>query len=196
MKIGYIRISTQDQNYNLQEDALNKLGCEMIFKETVSGATKERPQLKKLLEQIRKGDVVVVYKLDRLGRSLKHLLEIVEILNSKNVALQSLHDNIDTTTPQGRLFFNISASFAEFEKDLIRERTKAGLEAARERGKKGGRRKGLSKEAQQKAIIAENYYNEGIKSVNEIATDLKISKMTLYKYLRERNVEIKVYNRK
>ncbi|CAI8717782.1 recombinase family protein [Chryseobacterium sp. IT-36CA2] len=196
MKIGYIRISTQDQNYNLQEDALNKLGCEMIFKETVSGAKKERPQLKKLLEQIRKGDVVVVYKLDRLGRSLKHLLEIVEILNSKNVALQSLHDNIDTTTPQGRLFFNISASFAEFEKDLIRERTKAGLEAARERGKKGGRRKGLSKEAQQKAIIAENYYNEGIKSVNEIATDLKISKMTLYKYLRERNVEIKAYNRK
>ena len=141
-------------------------------------------------------NVIVVYKLDRLGRSLKHLLEIVEILNSKNVALQSLHDNIDTTTPQGRLFFNISASFAEFEKDLIRERTKAGLEAARERGKKGGRRKGLSKEAQQKAIIAENYYNEGIKSVNEIATDLKISKMTLYKYLRERNVEIKVYNRK
>ena len=196
MKIGYIRISTQDQNYNLQEDALNKLGCEMIFKETVSGAKKERPQLKKLLEQIRKGDVVVVYKLDRLGRSLKHLLEIVEVLNSKNVALQSLHDNIDTTTPQGRLFFNISASFAEFEKDLIRERTKAGLEAERERGKKGGRRKGLSKEAQQKAIIAENYYNEGIKSVNEIATDLKISKMTLYKYLRERNVEIKVYNRK
>ena len=196
MKIGYIRISTQDQNYNLQEDALNKLGCEIIFKETVSGAKKERPQLKKLLEQIRKGDVVVVYKLDRLGRSLKHLLEIVEILNSKNVALQSLHDNIDTTTPQGRLFFNISASFAEFEKDLIRERTKAGLEAARERGKKGGRRKGLSKEAQQKAIIAENYYNEGIKSVNEIAADLKISKMTLYKYLRERNVEIKVYNRK
>ncbi|WP_228444954.1 recombinase family protein [Chryseobacterium echinoideorum] len=196
MKIGYIRISTQDQNYNLQEDALNKLGCKMIFKETVSGATKERPQLKKLLEQIRKGDVVVVYKLDRLGRSLKHLLEIVEILNSKNVALQSLHDNIDTTTPQGRLFFNISASFAEFEKDLIRERTKAGLEAARERGKKGGRRKGLSKEAQQKAIIAENYYNEGIKSVNEIAADLKISKMTMYKYLRERNVEIKVYNRK
>ena len=195
MKIGYIRISTQDQNYNLQEDALNKLGCEMIFKETVSGATKERPQLKKLLEQIRKGDVVVVYKLDRLGRSLKHLLEIVEILNSKNVALQSLHDNIDTTTPQGRLFFNISASFAEFEKDLIRERTKAGLEAARERGKKGGRRKGLSKEAQQKAIIAENYYNEGIKSVNEIAADLKISKMTLYKYLRERNVKIKAYNK-
>ena len=195
MKIGYIRISTQDQNYNLQEDALNKLGCEMIFKETVSGAKKERPQLKKLLEQIRKGDVVVVYKLDRLGRSLKHLLEIVEILNTKSVALQSLYDNIDTTTPQGRLFFNISASFAEFEKDLIRERTKAGLEAARERGKKGGRRKGLSKEAQQKAIIAENYYNEGIKSVNEIAADLKISKMTLYKYLRERNVKIKAYNK-
>ena len=196
MKIGYIRISTQDQNYYLQEDALNKLGCEMIFKETVSGAKKERPQLKKLLEQIRKGDVIVVYKLDRLGRSLKHLLEIVEILNTKNVALQSLHDNIDTTTPQGRLFFNISASFAEFEKDLIRERTKAGLDAARERGKKGGRRKGLSKEAQQKAILTENYYNEGIKSVNEIAADLKISKMTLYKYLRERNVEIKAYRRK
>lgn len=196
MKIGYIRISTQDQNYHLQEDALKKLGCEIIFKETISGAKKERPQLQKLLEQIRKGDVVVVYKLDRLGRSLKHLLEIVEILNTKHVGLQSLSDSIDTTTPQGRLFFNISASFAEFEKDLIRERTKAGLEAARERGKKGGRRKGLSKEAQQKAILAENYYNEGIKSVNEIATDLNISKMTLYKYLRERNVKIKAYRNK
>ena len=126
-----------------------------------------------------KGDIVVVYKLDRLGRSLKHLLEIVELLNSKEFGLQSLHDCIDTTTPQGRLFFNISASFAEFERDLIRERTKAGLEAARERGKKGGRRKGLSKEAHQKAILAENYYLEGIKSVSEIASDLNISKMTL-----------------
>lgn len=195
MKIAYIRVSTQEQNYHLQEDALLEIGCEMIFKETVSGAKKDRPELAKMLEQIRKGDIVVVYKLDRLGRSLKHLLEIVEILNNKEVGLQSLRDKIDTTTPQGRLFFNISASFAEFEKDLIRERTKAGLQAARERGRKGGRKKGLSKQAQQKAILAETYYKEGIKSVQEIATDLGISKMTLYKYLRERNVEIRAYKK-
>ncbi|WP_454060774.1 recombinase family protein [Elizabethkingia ursingii] len=193
MKIGYARVSTQDQNFELQEDALNTFGCEILFKETASGAKADRPELDKLIAQLRKGDIVMVYKLDRLGRSLKHLLEIVDLLNKKEVGLQSISDSIDTTTPQGRLFFNISASFAEFEKDLIRERTKAGLEAARARGRKGGRRRGMSKEAEQKAILAETYYREGKMSVIEISKEVGISKMTLYKYLRHRNVPISAY---
>lgn len=157
MKIGYARVSTKDQLLDLQIDALKKDGCELIFKETASGAKTDRPELQKLLNHLRKGDIVVVYKLDRLGRSLKHLLEVVAELNLKEVGIRSINDAIDTTTPQGRLFFNISASFAEFERDLIRERTKSGLEAARARGRKGGRRQGMTKEAEQKAILAETY---------------------------------------
>ncbi|CAA7393832.1 recombinase family protein [Chryseobacterium fistulae] len=140
--------------------------------------------------------LLIVYKLDRLGRSLKHLLEMVDFFNKKEVGLRSISDSIDTTTPQGRLFFNISASFAEFEKDLIRERTRAGLEAARARGRKGGRRRGMSKEAEQKAILVETYYREGKMSVMEIAKEVGISKMTLYKYLRHRNVPISAYSYK
>lgn len=195
MKIGYARVSTKDQMLDLQIDALNKEGCELIFKETASGVKTDRPELQKLLTHIRKGDMVVVYKLDRLGRSLKHLLEVVSELNTKEVGIKSINDAIDTTTPQGRLFFNISASFAEFERDLIRERTKSGLEAARARGRKGGRRQGMTKEAEQKAILAEIYYKEGKMGVNQIATEIGVSKMTLYKYLRYRNVEISVYHR-
>jgi DNA invertase Pin-like site-specific DNA recombinase len=134
MKIGYARVSTKDQSLNLQTDALTKAGCEIIFNEIASGAKSDRVELDKLFSQIRKGDILVVYKLDRLGRSLKHLLEFVAILNEKQIGLQSISDAIDTTTPQGRLFFNISACFSEFERDLIRERTRAGLEAARARG--------------------------------------------------------------
>ena len=146
-----------------------------------------------MIEHIRTEDVVVVYKLDRLGRSLKHLLELVDMLNKRNIGLLSITDMIDTTTPQGRLFFNISASLAEFEKDLIRERTQAGLEAARARGRKGGRRRGMSKEAEQKAILAESYYREGKMGVGLIAKEIGVSKMTLYKYLRYRNVPIGKY---
>ncbi len=193
MKIGYARVSTKDQNLELQTDTLTKAGCEIIFKETASGAKTDRIELAKMLAQLRKGDVVVVYKLDRLGRSLKHLLEVVAQLNEKQVGIQSISDAIDTTTPQGRLFFNISACFAEFERDLIRERTKAGLEAARARGRKGGRRQGMTKEAEQKAILAETYYKEGKMGVNQIASEIGVSKMTLYKYLRHRNVAIGTY---
>ncbi len=195
MKIGYARISTKDQVLDLQIDALNKDGCEMIFEETASGAKTDRPELQNLLKHIRKGDIVVVYKLDRLGRSLKHLLEVVSELNSKEVGIRSINDAIDTTTPQGRLFFNISASFAEFERDLIRERTKSGLEAARARGRKGGRRQGMTKEAEQKAILAETYYKEGKMGVNQIAEEIGVSKMTLYKYLRYRKVKIGNYTK-
>lgn len=193
MKIGYARVSTKDQNLELQTDALKKAGCELIYTEIASGAKADRVELEKLLSQLRVGDVVVVYKLDRLGRSLKHLLEVVAQLGKMNVALQSICDAIDTTTAQGRLFFNISGCFAEFERDLIRERTKAGLEAARARGRKGGRRQGLTKEAEQKAILAETYYKEGKMGVNQIAIEIGVSKMTLYKYLRYRNVEISPY---
>lgn len=193
MKIGYARVSTKDQNFQLQEDALKKEGCELVFYETASGAKTDRPELNRLIEHLRADDVIVVYKLDRLGRSLKHLLDVVDILNKKEVGLHSITDMIDSTTPQGRLFFNISASLAEFEKDLIRERTKAGLEAARARGRKGGRRRGMSKEAEQKAILAESYYREGTLSTNQIAKEIGVSKMTLYKYLRYRNVPIGNY---
>ena len=193
MKIGYARISTKDQNLELQIDALKKAGCELIFTEIASGTKVDRVELGKLLSQIRVGDVVVVYKLDRLGRSLKHLLEVVAQLGKMDVAIQSICDAIDTTTAQGRLFFNIAGSFAEFERDLIRERTHAGLAAARARGRKGGRRQGMSKEAQQKAILAETYYKEGKMGVNQIALEIGVSKMTLYKYLRARNVEISAY---
>ncbi|MEA5402751.1 recombinase family protein [Arcicella sp. DC2W] len=195
MKIGYARVSTKDQNLEMQTDTLTKAGCEIIFTETASGAKTDRIELTKMLGQIRKGDIVVVYKLDRLGRSLKHLLEVVALLNDKQVGIQSISDAIDTTTPQGRLFFNISACFAEFERDLIRERTKAGLEAARARGRKGGRRQGMTKEAEQKAILAETYYKEGKMGVNQIALEIGVSKMTLYKYLRHRKVTIGSYHK-
>ncbi|PWK22364.1 DNA invertase Pin-like site-specific DNA recombinase [Arcicella aurantiaca] len=195
MKIGYARVSTKDQVLDLQIDALKKEGCMLIFKETASGAKADRPELHKLMSHLRKDDVVVVYKLDRLGRSLKHLLEIVAELEMKNVGLKSINDAIDTNTPQGRLFFNISASFAEFERDLIRERTKSGLEAARARGRKGGRRQGMTKEAEQKSILAETYYKEGKMGVNQIAKEIGVSKMTLYKYLRHRDVKISNYNK-
>ena len=195
MKIGYARVSTKDQSLNLQTDALTKVGYEIIFNEIASGAKSDRVELDKLFSQIRKSDILVVYKLDRLGSSLKHLLEFVAILNEKQIGLQSISDAIDTTTSQGRLFFNISACFSEFERDLIRERTRAGLEAARARGRKGGRRQGMTKEAEQKAILAETYYREEKMGVNQIALEIGVSKMTLYKYLRYRKVPIGSYQK-
>ena len=195
MKFGYARISTTDQNLDLQIDALKKEGCEKIFQETVSGAKTERVELNRLLEQVRQGDVIVVWKLDRLGRSLKHLVSLVSALIDKGVGLRSLNDPIDTTSSHGRLIFNIFASLAEFERDLIRERTQAGLQAARARGRKGGRPKGLSAAAEKKAIAAEALYKEGQLSVGEITENLNISKATFYSYLRHRGVEIGAYRK-
>lgn len=194
MLLGYARVSTKDQNLNLQVDALREHGCSKFFSDIVSGAKAARPGLDQMLQEARPKDVIVVWKLDRLGRSLKHLVDLVAELNERNIGLRSLNDPIDTTTAQGRLVFNIFASLAEFEREIIRERTNAGLAAARARGKKGGRRPGLSEEAQRKARIAESYYNEGVQ-VNQIAQDLQISKATLYKYLRYRGVEIGEYNK-
>lgn len=189
MKIGYARVSTKDQNLSMQMDALKKEGCQLIFKEKVSGSKAERIELAKMMGQIRKGDVVIIWKLDRLGRSLRHLVELASELLDKGAGLKSLNDPIDTTTPQGRLIFNIFASLAEFERDIIRERTRAGLEAARARGRKGGRPKGLSLEAQKTAMAAEALYNERKLSVKEISDRLNISKSTLYSYLRYRKTQ-------
>ncbi|WP_019503259.1 recombinase family protein [Pleurocapsa sp. PCC 7319] len=194
MLLGYARVSTNDQNLDLQLDALRSHGCERFFSDVVSGAKANRPGLDEMLKNAREDDVIVIWKLDRLGRSLKHLVELVAELNERKIGLQSLNDPIDTTTAQGRLVFNIFASLAEFEREIIRERTNAGLAAARARGRKGGRKPGLSEEAQRKARIAESYYKEGM-PVNQISKDLNISKATLYKYLRYRKVEISQYQK-
>lgn len=190
MKLGYARVSTREQNLNMQVIALEEEGCEKIYEEVVSGAKAERPILDNVLKQLREGDVLVVWKLDRLGRSLKNLVELIQWFMENKVGLKSLNDPIDTTTPQGRLIFNIFACLAEFERDLIRERTQAGLNAARARGRKGGRPRGIPKAQEATAYAAETLYREGKIAVNQIAKQLNISKSTLYKYLRHRNVAI------
>jgi DNA invertase Pin-like site-specific DNA recombinase len=190
MRFGYARVSTRDQNLELQLDALNQAGCEIVFQEKASGAKAARPELERLLSQLRKGDTVYIYKLDRLGRSLRHLLTLVADFEKLGVGLVSLTDAINTASAQGRLIFNLFASLAEFERELIRERTHAGLTSARARGRVGGRRRGLSEEAERTAIIAETLYKEQKLGVNEIARRLHISKVTLYKYLRHRGTII------
>lgn len=193
MKIGYARVSTREQNLTMQVIALENADCEKIYEEVVSGAKADRPILENVIKQLRPGDVLVIWKLDRLGRSLKNLVELVQRLMESNIGLCSLNDPVDTTSPQGRLIFNIFASLAEFERDVIRERTQAGLSAARSRGRLGGRPKGLDKAAEATACAAETLYKEKKLSVMDICKKLSISKSTLYKYLRHRNVAITAY---
>lgn len=195
MKIGYARVSTRDQNLDLQLDALKRAGCERIYQDVASGSKTARPALDELLGQLRAGDVLVIWKLDRMGRSLKHLVELVGNLIERKVGLLSLNDPIDTTSAQGRLVFNLFASLAEFERELIRERTQAGLSAARARGRVGGRPKGLSPQAQATAMAAETLYRERRMGVAAIAQKLHVSKSTLYSYLRHRGVEISSYEK-
>ncbi len=190
MEIGYARVSSKDQVLDLQIDALKNAGCERVFCEKISGTKKNRPELDKLFMQLRKGDVVKVWKLDRLGRSLKDLVSLVGKLEIMGVGFVSLQDNINTTTPSGKLIFHLFAALAEFERDVISERTKAGLMAARARGRKGGRPAGLSKKAQDKARLAESLYRERERSIKQICDHLDISKPTLYRYLRSRDVVI------
>ncbi|PRY35076.1 DNA invertase Pin-like site-specific DNA recombinase [Spirosoma oryzae] len=190
MKFGYARVSTHEQILDLQIDALKAAGCERIYQEKASGSKAERPELMRMLDQLRTGDTVIIWKLDRLGRSLAHLIKLVSDLEDQGVGLLSLNDPIDTTTPQGRLVFRIFASLAEFERDVIRERTMAGVASARRRGRLLGRPKGLTKNAEQKARLAESLYKDENFSVEQIARELRISKTTLYKYLRHRGVSI------
>ncbi len=178
--VGYARVSTQEQNADLQDDDLRKAGCQRIFIDKVSGATTDRPELAAALDYLRAGDVLCVWRLDRLGRSLKHLVQVVADLEERGAGFRSLHESIDTTTPTGRLIFHIFASLAEFERDLIRERTTAGLAAARARGRQGGRKPSLTPK---KVKIARRMYEDGDSTVAEIATVLGVSRATIYRHL-------------
>jgi DNA invertase Pin-like site-specific DNA recombinase len=182
MLIGYARVSTQDQNLHLQKDALKKAGCEKIFVDKVSGTVSDRPGLERALEMLRKGDTLVVWRLDRLGRSLKHLIELMGELEERKFGFRSLQESINTSTPGGKLIFHMFGALAEFERNLISERTQAGLAAARARGRKGGRPKALNSKQREVAI---GLYKERNHSVQEICRIMGISKPTLYEYLRQ-----------
>jgi DNA invertase Pin-like site-specific DNA recombinase len=182
MLIGYARVSTDDQKLNLQQDALQKEGCEKIFEDHLSGAKANRPGLNAALEMARAGDILVVWRLDRLGRSLKDLLQLTEILKERSIGLQSLQESINTTTSSGQLIFHLFGALAEFERNLVRERTQAGLKAARARGRTGGRPKALDRNKRQLAV---KLYNDRQHSIDEICQMMGISKPTLYKYIDE-----------
>ena len=178
--IGYARVSTDDQNLDLQLDALRAVGCERVYEDRKSGADAERPGLTTALDMARTGDTVVVWRLDRLGRSLKDLIRLVELLEGKGVGLRSLQEALDTASSGGRLVFHIFGALAEFERNLVRERTKAGLVAARARGRTGGRRKLLDTE---KRVLAVRLYDEKSHTIGEICRLMGISRQTLYNYV-------------
>lgn len=180
MLVGYARVSTQDQNLALQLDALKAAGCEKVFVEKASGAQRDRPELKAALEYVRAGDSLVVWKLDRLARSLKQLIETVEHLGSRQIGLRSLTEAIDTETAGGKLVFHVFGALAEFERSIIRERTRAGLDAARARGKTGGRPVALTGKdiAAAKALLADPEI-----TVEEAAKRLNVAPSTLYRHL-------------
>lgn len=179
--IGYARVSTNDQNANAQLDALAAAGCLKVFTDTAKGAIDERPELKRMLDQLRPGDTLVVWKLDRLGRNLRHLIQIVESLGQQGVGFKSLTEGIDSTTPAGRLLFHLLGSIAQFERDLIAERTRAGLQAARARGRKGGRPTVMD---ETKLAVANEMYTSRKHTVSEIAKTLGVSRATIYRSLR------------
>lgn len=179
MLIGYARVSTQDQNLVLQQQALLQAGCEKIFEDKISGAKAHRPGLLKVMEMLRKGDTLVVWKLDRLGRSVKQLVELVEKLQDQGINFRSLTDSIDTATSSGRFFFHVMASLAQMERELIVERTRAGLEAARHLGRIGGRPRKMTASKIKSAIqLLEN----GIPP-KEVAKNLSVSVPTLYRWI-------------
>ena len=187
MIFGYARVSISDQQLHLQTDALQAYGCVEVAQEKVL-SVKERPALQHHLTRLRPSDTLVVWKLDRLGRSLKDLVTLVTGFQDKGIYFVSLQDHLDTTTAQGRLMFNLFASLAEFERDIIRERTKAELTAARAWGRQGGRPKGLSKEAVSKARSAKTLYLQQDKTVTEIGQLLGVGRATIYRYLAHQGV--------
>jgi DNA invertase Pin-like site-specific DNA recombinase len=181
MLIGYARVSTHEQTLHLQQDALKKAECSKIFTDTASGAKTERKGLEGALSYVRKGDTLVVWRLDRLGRSLPHLITTMTDLEDRGIGFKSLTENIDTTTSGGKLIFHIFSALAEFERNLIRERTTAGLTAARARGRTGGRPKTLT---ERQRSIAQALYNDKQHSIVEICQTLKVSRATLYRALK------------
>jgi DNA invertase Pin-like site-specific DNA recombinase len=180
MLIGYARVSTGEQNLDLQVDALKQAGCGEVYTDEMSGTKSERPGLQKALAFARTGDTLVVWRLDRLGRSLKDLVQKVEDLQKRGVGFRSLHESIDTTSSVGKFQFHVFSALAEFERDLIRDRTMAGLRAARERGRRGGRRRLLTPE---QVSMAARLIKSREVPVNEICKILKVSKPTLYRYV-------------
>ncbi len=184
MLIGYARVSKNEQNLDLQRDALLKAGCreKNIFTDKITGTKADRKGLEQALTHLREGDTLVVWRLDRLGRSLKHLIETVTKLQSTNIAFQSITENINTSTATGQLVFHIFGALAEFERNLIRERTIAGLESARARGRAGGRPELTG--ASSKVAMAKKLYADKTNAINEICKILNISRATLYRYLR------------
>lgn len=176
--VGYARVSTHDQNLDLQTDALAEIGCVKTFMDEASGTRTDRPQLAAALDYLRPGDTLVVWRLDRLGRSLKHLVETVTGLHDRDIGFKSIHENIDTTTSTGRLVFHVFAALAEFERDLIVDRTKAGLAAARERGSRPGRKPSLSSD---QVAVVRRMRAEGNHTVGEIAKVVGVSRATIYR---------------
>ena len=180
MLVGYARVSTSDQNLNLQKDELKKFGCSKIYEDVASGAKSARVGLEAAIDFAREGDTLVIWKLDRLGRSLRDLIDIVMRLDNQGVSFVCITQNIDTRTPDGKLFFHIFGALAEYERELIRERTKAGLTAARARGRKGGRKPAMTEEQIEQARAMMD--NPKLKIASIIKT-LGVSKATLYKYV-------------
>jgi DNA invertase Pin-like site-specific DNA recombinase len=179
MLIGYARVSTQDQNLDLQTDALIKAGCKKVFDDKMSGGRAQRPGLTRALETLREGDTLVVWKLDRLGRSVKNLVDLVSDLHKQGVQFMSLTDAIDTGTPSGRFFFHVMASLAEMERELTVERTRAGLEIARQSGRRGGRKRQMT---DSKIESAKQLLANGVPP-REVATNLGVSVPTLYRWI-------------
>ena len=182
MKIGYARVSTTDQNLNLQIDALEKAWCEKIYQEKASGAKTDRAGLDEALSFLRKGDTLVVWKLDRLGRSLQHLIQVVNQLREKGIYFRSIQESLDTSSSGGKLIFHIFGALAEFERDVIRDRTMAGLAAARARGRVGGRPKIMT---DKKVQLAKTLLADHINTIDDVCETLGVSRATLYRYLKE-----------
>lgn len=189
MKIGYARVSTADQHLRMQEDALKSDGCEQIFHDIASGVKTERPGLEEAISYLREKDVLVVWKLDRLGRSVQHLIETIKKLSERGIGFKSLQENIDTTTSGGKLIFHIFSALAEFERDLIKERTNAGLKAARVRGRMGGRPPLLKSDEVKKML---KYYDEQKITVDEICKIFNVSRPSFYNYLNKRKSAIQL----
>lgn len=177
--LGYARVSTRDQNLEMQLDALNEAGCVRIFSDKVSGTQADRPELNKMLEYARPGDTIVVWKLDRFGRNLRDLLDQINALDERGVGFKSLGDNLDTTSPGGRLIFHVFGAMAQYERDMLSERTRAGLKAARARGRVGGRRRAFTDE---QVAVARDLYDKG-NTVSSIGKTLGVSRGTIYRYL-------------